>query len=89
MPGAEALYFRGGVVVAKVELRPEVQWFAEQVELCLRANDHKGGWQEDSAMSLWGRINDEWHELHNVLSLDNLVMLLWQLRRRPTSPTSQ
>ena len=27
----------------KLELRPTVQWFAEQMELKLRANDHKDG----------------------------------------------
>lgn len=28
----------------ELELRPAVRWFAEQMELKLRENDHKGGW---------------------------------------------
>lgn len=28
-----------------ITLRPEVQWFAEQMELALRDNEHKGGWR--------------------------------------------
>lgn len=28
-----------------MKLRPEVQWFAEQMELALQENEHKGGWK--------------------------------------------
>lgn len=47
----------------KVELRPVVQWFAEQMELKLRENDHKGGWHEDDPESLVDRIREEVEEL--------------------------
>ena len=26
-------------------VRPEVLWFAQQMEAKLKANDHKGGWE--------------------------------------------
>jgi len=32
-----------------IVLRPEVQWFAEQMELMLQANDHKQGWSSESS----------------------------------------
>ncbi|MNU34876.1 hypothetical protein D3C71_234620 [compost metagenome] len=32
-----------------IVLRPEVQWFAEQMELMLQANEHKGGWSSESS----------------------------------------
>ena len=44
-------------------LRPEVQWFAGQMELKLRENDWKGGWQHESISELVGRIEDETVEL--------------------------
>jgi SOS-response transcriptional repressor LexA len=36
------------IVGQGVTLRPEVQWFAEQMELALQANDHKTGWKDCS-----------------------------------------
>ena len=51
----------------KIELRPEVQWFAEQMELKLRANDHKGGWANEDLLWLWSRIREEWEELHTAI----------------------
>ena len=53
----------------EIELRPEVQWFAEQMELRLRANDHKDGWEDEEALWLWSRIREEWQELHDALFL--------------------
>ena len=46
-----------------IALRPEVRWFAEQMELQLRANDHKGGWQNDHHQTLIGRLQEETAEL--------------------------
>ena len=50
-----------------VDLRPEVQWFAEQMELQLRANDHKGGWQGDTYMALLTRLKEETDELYECI----------------------
>jgi NTP pyrophosphatase (non-canonical NTP hydrolase) len=46
-----------------IKLRPEVRRFAEQMELKLRENDHKGGWQDEHIYWLIQRIGDEHKEL--------------------------
>ena len=51
----------------KLELRPTVQWFAEQMELKLRANDHKDGWSDERIQSLMKRLYGEAWELSLVL----------------------
>ena len=51
----------------KIELRPEVQWFAEHMELALQANDHKGGWRHDSCSALLIRLREETDELKAAL----------------------
>ena len=51
-----------------MELRPEVQWFAEQMELQLRANDWKDGWQHDDQLKLLHRIRQETSELQFCLN---------------------
>ena len=56
-------------MINEIELRPEVQWFAEQMELRLRANDHKGGWLDEDNLWLWTRIGEEWQELHDALHM--------------------
>lgn len=50
-----------------IELRPVVLWFAQQMELKLRANDHKGGWQDDEPEELAERISEELTELFVAL----------------------
>ena len=50
-----------------ITLRPEVRWFAEQMELQLRANDHKPGWDQDSDLSLFRRVDEEVQELSTAL----------------------
>ena len=50
-----------------MELRPEVQWFAEQMERVLRENDYKGGWHEMTTRELWERVHDECLELRNAV----------------------
>ncbi len=49
--------------------RSEVQWFAEQMEVKLRANDHKGGWRDESLFYFVNRIADEWRELNHTVDL--------------------
>lgn len=50
-----------------LEVRPEVAWFAEQMELQLRANDHKGGWQGHESGELFDRLHEETDELAECL----------------------
>ena len=47
-----------------VKLRPAVKRFAEAMELVLRDNDHKTGWQELCNDHLVERMEDELGELH-------------------------
>ena len=54
-------------LMANLKLRPEVQWFAEQMERTLRKNDHKGGWQVDSSGALLTRLKEETEELQAAL----------------------
>ena len=49
------------------DVRPQVLWFAQQMEAKLQANDHKGGWENESIHSLIGRLGQEWRELHDAL----------------------
>jgi hypothetical protein len=46
-----------------VVLRPAVQWFAEQMELALGDNDHKGGWTSCTPYWLLRRLRGETQEL--------------------------
>ncbi len=46
-----------------IELRPEVQAFAEAMELKLRQNDHKGGWKREGHRWLLLRAHEELTEL--------------------------
>lgn len=45
--------------------RPEVRWFARKMEERLRANDHKGGWNNCDTEWLLGRLNEEVEELES------------------------
>ena len=47
----------------RLKLRESVRRFAEQMELKLRANEHKGGWQSDLPEDLIDRIEEEIAEL--------------------------
>ena len=51
----------------QIELRPEVRWFAEQMELQLRANDWKGGWHNERLGSLQAMLRIELYELERFL----------------------
>lgn len=52
----------------KVILRPALRRFAEQMELKLRDNDHKGGWKECSNNYLLKRLLEEYQELLKTLA---------------------
>lgn len=54
-------------VIGAVEPRPLIRWFAEQMELKLRENDHKGGWHEDEPMALLKRVRQETKELSDAI----------------------
>lgn len=47
--------------------RPEVVWFADQMERKLRDNDHKGGWHGDTLEDLAERAEEELVELHEAI----------------------
>jgi NTP pyrophosphatase (non-canonical NTP hydrolase) len=49
-------------------VRPEVAWFATQMEKRLRENDHKPGWKSESPVWLVERAGDEHQELYNAVS---------------------
>lgn len=49
-------------------VRAEVARFAALMERELRANDHKGGWQADSPVSLVCRLKDETQELVRAIA---------------------
>lgn len=53
-----------------IELRPCVRRFAELMELKLRANDHKGDWQEDEAHALIERARHELKELEEAVTAE-------------------
>lgn len=44
-------------------IRPQVLWFARQMERKLRENDHKGGWEDCSPSELVSRIGLEYTEI--------------------------
>jgi hypothetical protein len=49
-----------------IDLRPEVQAFAEAMELKLRQNDHKGGWKDSNFHYLDGKIHIELLEMERA-----------------------
>ena len=51
----------------QIELRPEVRWFAQQMELQLRENDWKGGWHNERLGTLCAMLRIELSELERVL----------------------
>lgn len=89
-------------VQGEVQLRPEVKWFAEQMELTLRANDHKGGWSHMDYDDLMCRLSEEVEELYELQGTEtsnefvireatdvaNFAMMIGDLVRR-SSPQSE
>lgn len=49
--------------MSEQELRPAVLAFARAMEERLRANDHKGGWEDERLPYLTGRLRQEFLEL--------------------------
>lgn len=58
-------------------VRPEVQWFAKQMEAKLRANDHKQHWSKLQRIYLIERLfqeaNELWLAIRNGEPVDNIV----------------
>lgn len=52
-----------------MKLRPEVRLFAAMMERKLQANEHKGGWQDDTALALLRRLREEADELERCLQV--------------------
>ena len=52
----------------KIKLRPEILWFAEQMEKKLQSNDYKGGWNDCSIKYLLYSLKEEIKELSDELN---------------------
>jgi len=52
-----------------LDVRPEVSWFAHEMERKLQANDHKSHWIGESTNRLLKRLFDEFLELQLALAL--------------------
>jgi NTP pyrophosphatase (non-canonical NTP hydrolase) len=50
-----------------MEIRKELRWFVEQMEMKLKANDHRGGWHNEYTEFFLARMNDEYRELVTAL----------------------
>ena len=63
-----------------MDLRLEVRWFAELMEMRLRENDFKGGWHRDSAQSLLDRLREETQELEEQIAIpySNPNLVAWE-----------
>lgn len=48
-------------------LRESVQWFATVMEVNLRGNDHKGGWEEEPFQYFVDRMKDEMEEIEEAM----------------------
>ena len=65
--------------MAEIELRPDVQWFAEQMELKLRENDHKGGWEGVTPLWLMARLREELDELEPGKARPAFAGMTWAI----------
>lgn len=59
-----------------LQLRPEVQAFAQHMELKLRENDHKGGWKDMKEGALYIMLEAELHELQAALLLNRPMAVM-------------
>ncbi|MHC4618527.1 MAG: hypothetical protein ACYTEQ_12330 [Planctomycetota bacterium] len=50
-----------------VELRPEVLWFAQQMELKLRENESEVGWRDEHVVELLCGCEDKMFELREAI----------------------
>ena len=55
----------------KIVLRPEVVWFAEQMEKALRRNDYKGHWCDEDESYLREKLEEEVAELERACERRN------------------
>lgn len=53
-------------------IRESVWWFAQQMELKLLDNEHKGHWSRDSLLGLLQRLHEELCELLAAIRRENL-----------------
>lgn len=66
---AQCARLHAGQAPSEVTLREPLRAFAEQCEVQLRANDHKGGWENEASDWLLGRLKEEVDELEEIMSL--------------------
>lgn len=65
------LRYEGEIAALKAEpmvpLRPQLAAFASAMESTLKANDHKGGWEDETSSWLFRRLLDETGELRRAV----------------------
>ena len=73
------------VVMGLLALRPSVLRFARAMDVRLRDNDHKGGWEHEVPRRLIERVRDEVQELDDAVNAirdvgpeDGLVDAVWR-----------
>lgn len=59
--------------IAEWECRREVRLFAQLMERRLRENDHKSGWKQDIAPTLFRRLQQETAELDGAIDFGRAV----------------
>lgn len=68
------LYQEDGQELEKrVHPRVQVKWFSEQMELKLRENDHKGGWDNCTFQFLFQKLDEEVRELTTCISEEEAI----------------
>jgi predicted RNase H-like HicB family nuclease len=59
-----------------VYLRPAVKFFAEHMEIILRRNDSKGGWEGEDAHYLLGCLREEMNEFEHALLYESKARIV-------------
>lgn len=62
--------------VREIPVREEVEIFSHAMEYKLRANDHKGGWENQSTPRLFELLKGEVKELEQALEGGNLLEVM-------------
>lgn len=70
LPNVPETYF------GNIKIRPQVAWFAGRMEQKLRANDHKGGWEDDYLDALFKRLLEEVEELRREVKERNGLSII-------------
>jgi len=83
---------KGEPILPIVDARWQVRAFAEEMEIVLKRNDHKGGWRESPIQYLQSRLVEEMGEYFaliaegkdkgltaqkELLDIANFCMMLW------------